>query len=481
MLKKLNKKWLELLDSDAARQKDQLAFLPAALEIQESPPSPIGRAIIWAILALFTIAVFWAAFGKIDIVAMATGKVIPSDRVKTIQPFERGTIVDIHIKEGQAVQKGDPLITLDATQTLADEQRLQKELKSAQTEWLRAKAFQKALDDAYQPNTDDKASAVQYSQIDEKMLIKTAMDDLSINLDQFDALFQSKLLQAQLSEYRSRHDSLEGQMRARDGERRQAQSLKLKLERTLPLVTERADSIKNLYDQNLVSREQHLALEQERITQEQDLLAESARVDELTGEMDAVADQIATLEAEYKRNNLIALLEARQKTRSLEQEWIKARQRHNQQIIHAPIAGTVQQLAIHTIGGVVTPAQELMAIVPENSQLEVEAFIQNKDIGFVAEGQIAEVKIDTFNFTKYGTIDAELKTISQDAVNDEQLGLVYPARVTLENSKIKIAENWVNLSPGMSVTVEVKTGKRRIIEFFLSPLLRYKQESIRER
>ena len=175
------------------------------------------------------------------------------------------------------------------------------------------------------------------------------------------------------------------------------------------------------------------------------------------------------------------MMESRLKTKSLEQEWIKARQRNSQQVLYAPIAGTVQQLAVHTIGGVVTPAQELMQIVPQDSQLEVEAFIQNKDIGFVAQRQDAEVKIDAFNFTQYGTIDASLKTISSDAVSDDMLGLVYPARVMLAAEQIKVDDKWVNLSPGMAVTVEVKIGKRRIIEFFLSPLMRYRQESIRER
>lgn len=468
MLKNTYKKFLDSIEGPEKIQRDQLAFLPAALEIQDTPPSPIGRAIIWTLVVLFTIAVFWAAFGKIDIVAVATGKVIPSDRVKTIQPLEIGTIVAIHIEEGMMVKKGAPLITLDSTQTAADEKRLREDLHNAHIEWIRAKAFQYSLE----------ANSGSLSPLS---LIQAAMDELAIALDAQETTFQSRLLQAQYDEYNSRRKSLEGQMRAREGERRQAQSLKRKLERTLPLISERADSVKTLYDKQLASREQHLSLEQERITQEQDLLAESARVDELTGEMDAIQDQIASMESEYQRNNLIALMEAKQKTVALGQEWIKAKQRNRQQILHAPISGTIQQLAVHTIGGVVTPAQELMVIVPEDSRLEVEAFIQNKDIGFVTEGQVAEVKIDTFNFTKYGTIDAEIKTISNDAVNDEHLGLIYPARVMLERTKIQIGDKWVNLSPGMAVTVEVKTGKRRIIEFFLSPLLKYKQESIRER
>jgi len=141
----------------------------------------------------------------------------------------------------------------------------------------------------------------------------------------------------------------------------------------------------------------------------------------------------------------------------------------------------VQQLAIHTVGGVVTPAQELMKVVPEQAVVEVEALVQNKDIGFIHEGQIAEVKVDTFNFTKYGIIDAEVTSISQDAIADENLGWVFHMRVKLSKDHVDVENKSVRLSPGMSVTAEIKTGKRRLIEFFLSPLLRYKQESIRER
>jgi len=147
----------------------------------------------------------------------------------------------------------------------------------------------------------------------------------------------------------------------------------------------------------------------------------------------------------------------------------------------APVSGVVQQLAVHTIGGVVTPAQELMKIVPESESLEVEAWILNKDIGFVEEGQTAEVKIETFPFTKYGTLDAEVIDVSNDAITDEQKGLVYAGRVLLQKSTIRVGEKIVNLTPGMAVTVEIKTGTRRLIEFVLSPLLRYKQESLGER
>ena len=147
----------------------------------------------------------------------------------------------------------------------------------------------------------------------------------------------------------------------------------------------------------------------------------------------------------------------------------------------APVAGSVQQLAIHTVGGVVTPAQPLMVIVPKDNPLEVEAFVENKDIGFVNAGQEAEVKIETFQYTKYGTLHAKVTNVSHDAINDEKRGLIYAARIKMERATIEVDGKRLNLSPGMAVTVEVKTGKRRVIEYFLSPFLQYKEESLRER
>ena len=147
----------------------------------------------------------------------------------------------------------------------------------------------------------------------------------------------------------------------------------------------------------------------------------------------------------------------------------------------APVDGVVQQLAIHTIGGVVTPAQALLALVPRENALEVEAVLENKDIGFVYAGQDATVKLETFLFTRYGTIPGKVRVVSNDAANDEKRGLIYPVRVQLARTTMQIENKTVNLSPGMAATVEIKTGTRRVIEYFLSPLLQYANESLRER
>jgi hemolysin D len=175
------------------------------------------------------------------------------------------------------------------------------------------------------------------------------------------------------------------------------------------------------------------------------------------------------------------MTDGQQKVAMLEQELLKADSRSHLMQLIAPVDGTVQQLAVHTVGGVVTPAQPVMMIVPHDNPLEVEAFIENKDIGFVKVNHDAEVKIETFQYTKYGTLHAKITSISHDAINDEKRGLIYSTKVKMDRATINVDGTDVNLSPGMAVSVEIKTGKRRVIEYFLNPLLQYGHESLQER
>jgi len=185
--------------------------------------------------------------------------------------------------------------------------------------------------------------------------------------------------------------------------------------------------------------------------------------------------------AETRRGCLDSITDGQQKTAVLQQELLKADSRNKLMQLTSPVDGTVQQLSVHTVGGVVTPAQPVMVIVPRDNPLEVEAFIENKDIGFVKPKQGAEVKIETFQYTKYGTIHAKVTSVSHDAINDEKRGLIYSMRVKMDRAIINVDGTDVNLSPGMAVSVEIKTGKRRVIEYFLSPLMQYGHESLRER
>ena len=292
---------------------------------------------------------------------------------------------------------------------------------------------------------------------------------------------QTRLLEEEVNQFFAQDEMLLNQELQREAERRGAEAEIEKLEQTLPMITQRADSLRKLWEQNLVSEANYLELEQARIEAVQDGITQRARIDEAEAALATLGSQKKTMRAEALKLNLIALQESRRRISVLEQELVKATQRYSQQVLSAPLDGVVTDLSVFTVGGVVTPAETLMNLVPAESPLEVQALVLNKDIGFVIEGQAAEVKIDTFNFTKYGIVEGEVVTISSDAMSDERLGLVYQARVLLSSSALQVKDKMVELSPGMSATVEIKTDKRRILDFFLSPLLRYRDESIRER
>ncbi len=436
-------------------KKQELEFLPAVLEIQESPPSPLGRMMLWVFVAFFIIAIGWAIIGKIDIVAVAQGKIIPGDRIKVIQPLEIGTVLAIHVQEGQTVKQGDPLIELDATSSGADQQRLRNELMTAQLDAARLRALSATAPEA------------EFT--------------LPAHADHTQAALQKQMLRNQLEEQAARLSALDSAITQRQAEYATTQDAVAKLEATLPLITQRTQSLKNLADKKLVAENTYLELEQQRLEQHHDLATQRNRLKEITAAIANAEQQRLALHAEFRRTTLTELAKTEERITALHQEFIKAQQRTTLQRLTAPVSGVVQQLAVHTVGGVVTPAQQLMVIVPNEHTLEVEALVQNKDIGFVHAGQAAEIKIETFPFTKYGIIDAEIRHISNDAIADEKLGLIYAARVLMKTSVINVDGKQVNLTPGMAVTVEIKTGKRRLIEYFLSPLLQYTQESVRER
>jgi len=449
------------------RSKDELAFLPAALEIQETPPLPLARYIGWTIMAFFVIGAAWASVGEVDIVAVAHGKVVPSGRVKVIQPLESGVVKRILVDEGQRVGAGDVLIELDNTATGADTARLEAQKRALELDRARITALLTALSDTEQSEQPSRM-----------------IDLIAGGIEGADAMQlrrQGERAAQQLAEVRARLASISERISQRTAERSAIGDRIEQLERTLPLVTERAEALKNLLESNLGSRVQWMEAEEARITQAKQLDIERRNRDAIDAAIRALNE-----EREADANRITAaftaeLSDTEVRLASLSEEIVKARHRSDFRQLRAPVNGVVKQLAIHTVGGVVTPAQRLMEIVPEGTPLEVEAFFRNRDIGFVETGQQTEVKVEAFPFTRYGTINGHIETLSEDAVQDETIGLVYTAKVLLEKSTLNVDGKTVTLSPGMAVTVEAKTGKRRLIEFLLSPLLRFSQESARER
>ncbi len=446
-------------------------FLPAALEIIETPASPTLRWTALSIATLFIVAIAWACFGRLDIVAVAPGKVLPSGRVKVVQPFETGVVRAILVKDGQAVKEGAPLLELDPTINTADGERAARELVQAKLDIARLRALIEP-ETGFQPPDGVSAS-----------LIRVAR----------------QLTQAQADEQAAKLAMLGHQIAQRKAEGASVGFTIGRLQAELPLVSERADIRTYLSEKQLTSKLTMLEAQQQRVGAINEIKVQTEKLAEANAGVAALERDRARSAAEFARTMLTSLTESETKAASLQQEVIKYVQKTALQTLRASVDGRVQQLQMHTVGGVVTPAQQLMVIVPDDAGLEVEARIENKDVGFVQIGQPVEVKIEAFNFTRYGLLHGKVIDITRDAVDQSQprqdasgqsadaqrqqpqSSSVYIVRVSLGRTSIDTENGLTEIGPGMAVTAEIKTGRRRVIEYLLSPLARYAHETARER
>ncbi len=466
------KKIFKFPEARIRRRNYELAFLPAALEVTETPPSPIGRALGATIIAIFCLALLWACIGTVDIVATAEGKIVPTGRTKIIQPFETGVIRTIHVRDGQNVRSGDVLIELDPTMGDAEREHLQSDLVAAQLDVARLRAL---LGGRANPLADFKPP-----------------DGASLQL----VAMQREYLISQNAELHAKLAEIDRQQSQKEAERDTIGAAISKLEATVPILQERNNIRKYLYERELGSKITYLTEFHELVSQQQDLLIQKRRFLEADAAVAALIKSRLHTAAEQRRTLFEELAKAEQKSAGLAQDVIKAEKRSKLQVLTSPVDGVVQQLAVHTVGGVVTPAQALLAVVPVDNHVEIEAVIANRDVGFVRTGQDAEIKVEAFNFTRYGLLHGRVISVSRDAVSRDRPTdktptvdptqshnpeLTYIAHVSLESTQMAIEGDMVNLSPGMAVTVEIKTGARRIISYILSPLVKYKQEVMRER
>ena len=454
-------------------------FYPAALEIAERPPSPASRVIAYIIMAFLAFALLWASIGSVDIIATAQGKIVPTGRTKVIQPLEAGVVRAIHVQDGQSVRAGEVLVEIDSTITESERDRLQKEYIRAALDATRLKA---ALDLA----ADSKISFVPPEGATEG-----------------DVETQRTLLINQTREIRAKLQGLDQQIMQQEGNVTAVRSTIKKLNDSIPYLSRRAITRKSLSDQGYGSKLDYLQTQQDLVEHQQEVEVQKGRLTEAEGALASLRQDRDEAEAEYQHENLTDLEEAQQKATSLHEQLLQAAQKYRLQTLIAPVDGTVQQLAIHTEGGVVTPAETLMSIVPIDSRFEIEAMVSNQDIGFVRAGQDAAIKVDTFSFTRYGLLHGKVLSVSQDAIvrdkpqdpnaDKRQTGaendssepkgqeLNYMARVSLDQTQMDIDDRMVSLSPGMAVTVEIKTGSRHVISYLLSPIKKHLSQAIRER
>ncbi len=477
------------------RTADELAFLPAAIEIIETPASPLGRGTLWLVMALFSAALAWACLGEVDIHATAPGRIIPGGKTKPVAPAEAATVAAIHVADGDRVRAGQILIELNPAATEADVARLRRERLEQVVTVARLKALVDGRDDIalpaefVSPPLDGAGSGVGWD----------------ADLSQILAVHRLTLRQ-RLADHRATIEALEQERRQKQAERRATEADILRLERTVPLLSEQAKTKREMSDLGWQSRTDYLKVEQEHIDRTQELEGARHKLTEADSAINNVSERLRQAEAQFRGDALTQRADAEQKAASLSQDLAKAVDRDRLYKLTAPVDGVVQQLAVHAPGAVVSQAQPVLMIVPENEGIAVEAALPNKDAGFVRPGQAVEIKVESFPFTRYGTVPGTVQTVSGDAVQGpdsdptqrrpgatngsansstgqtaEGQGAVYSVRIRPSADTIRVDGLDVALTPGMVVTAEIKTGKRRVIEYVLDPVLRYRDESLRER
>jgi hemolysin D len=473
-------RWFDL--SRFLREPDNTArqFLPAALEILETPASPVGRTVGASLILFFSIAIVWATFGHVDIIATASGKVVPTGRTKTIQPLETGVVSAIHIRDGDRVSAGQVLVELNRTVTEAERRRVAQDLTLSKLDVARLSA----LHDSFES-------------------LSTAGDPvMPADASEIDVARTKSAMRAQALEQLAKLASLRQQIEQKKAEAQSVTANIAKIDGQLPLLQETLTIRQKAMEIQYGNHIAYLEAKSRLVDQENERFVQERKLVEIDAARQALEQQFEQTKSGFERQVLSDLSDAQKKMDEFSQDLVKAERKFDEQTLRSPIDGTVQQLAVYTVGGVVTPAQQLMLVVPADSKLEAEAMVSNRDIGFVNAGQSAEVKIDTFNFTRYGLLQGKVVSVSRDAIVREKAAkpgaakagggvsdssepegqeLLYSARVSLDETQMQVEDKLVNLAPGMAVTVEIKTGTRRIIEYLMSPLLRYRQESLRER
>ena len=448
------------------RLADEAAFLPAALALQETPVHPAPRRTQWAIMALFTFAIVWACVGQLDIVAVAPGRIVVSDGSKVMQPLETGIVKAIHVRDGDRVQAGQVLIELDPTTANADSLAVQGQAAAARAEAQRAQALLRALSQALP---------------DGQIGGTGTGTGTGTGAARQPPPWPDTQAQAEWADISARLARLDAEITRRQAEGATAREALAKLQTTLPLAQKREEDVAALATHGFVAGHAGQDRTRERVEMERDLSTQHARVAEGEAALAESRQTRTALLAETRRVQSDRLTKATLELAQLQQQGAKATHRESITRLTSPVAGTVQQLAIRTTGGVVTAAQPLLVVVPDDAEVTAEVSIDNKDIGFVRVGQTVAVKLEAFNFTRYGTVPATVKSVVADAVNDEKRGAIFPAVLTLDQATISVDGKRIGLSPGTNVTAEIKTGKRRVIEYLLSPVQKVASESLKER
>ena len=448
---------------------DPQDFAPSLLRVQNQPPTPFASAMLRLLLILLFALILWAAFGKLDIVATAQGKLIPKTYLKIVQPFEQGLISEILVGEGQHVQAGQVLMRLDTTLSDADGQAINADYQGKQIALRRIDA---ELTDSSEFNREPNDPEALYGEAS--------------------AQFKANRLayQTALSEERSTHDKARSDLAA-------AQQSRTKLVEVLPHYREQAQAYADMAKDGYVSKLQATDKNREFIEKEQDLKTQEHIIASAKATLSASARKLEQISADYRQRLQAERADISDRLDKTTAEYAKQQYRHDLLELKAPQDGIVKDIATHTIGTVISPGTILMTLVPKDEILRAEVWVSNEDVGFIHQGQPTKVKLASYQFQKYGMVDGEVAHLSADATDNTQQGAggsappnakspngqpySYRALVDLKAQELIVDGIRHAISPGMQVTAEIHLGTRTILEYLLSPVMGAFQEAGRER
>lgn len=452
----------DVLDNERARSRrvlrtEEADFLPAALEVVERPVSPTARITTWLLLGMLAVALLWLVLGQVDVVASAPGKLVPADDVKLIQPGAAGIVHAILVRDGQRVRAGQPLVEFDPTVSDADTAQASKALEAALLDAARLRAVLSAIDGQGLRFTPPAGTTAEVADT------------------------QIALARAQLADIQATGRTHAADTQVATAARAEAQIQAAKLTETLPLLDEQIAANEKLLEKGYVSKLRVIEMRRQRLSAARDRDAALATARKAEAQIAVAGGNSSQSTAEARAHVLTDLAKAESDARLRKEELTKATKRSSLQRLVSPVDGTVTQLAVHTVGGVVEAAKPIMVIVPARGKLVAEVAIANRDVGFVGAGQPVALKIEAFPFTRYGAVQGRLEQISSDAIQDEKRGLIYTARVALDRATIQRDGATVALTPGMAVTADIRTGRRSLASYLLSPIDEISTTAARER
>jgi HlyD family secretion protein len=438
-------------------------FLPGPLRLLEQPPSPLGRWLLYLLLALLVLGSLWLVFGRLDIVAVAEGRLTARTSLKIVQPADAGTVIEIPVHEGETVLPGQVLLRLDPATQEADARSLQTELAQRLLQLRRIDA--ELADRPLLPNAGDSVEA-----------FARALNQFRANRTAYiDALAQEASAVA-----RTTH------------ELSAALAIEEKLLRTVPIYQTSAERYRTLQSEGFVSELFALERRRDSIEKEHDLAAQRYSVGSLRAAMAQAQRRLAQVASTYRQQLHAERAQAAGQRGRVEEDLAKALQRVHAVLLRAPQAGVVKDIATHTVGTVVSPGTVLLTLVPVGEPLEVDVMVRQADAGFVRTGQAAKIKLAAYPFQKYGLLDGEVVHVSADASDaaarrdagedgPNAAATGFRARIELPAQSLAFDGRALPLASGMQAVAEIRLGDRTLLEYLLAPVQTAWHEAARER